>query len=76
MPNFGPGGVVFDRPGTMTGRPKALRRTEEMITRHQQSSFGNVPPPARVAACYSCLAWLLAGMTPGSGLALLARLID
>ncbi len=68
--------AAFDRPGTMTGRPEALRRTEEMITRHQQSSFGNAPPPARVAACYSCLAWLLAGMTPGSGLALLARLID
>ena len=29
MPNFGPGGGVFDRPGTMTGRPKALRRTEK-----------------------------------------------
>ena len=68
--------AAFDRPGTMAGRPKALRRTEEMITRHQQSSFGNAPPPARVAACYSCLAWLLAGMTPGSGLALLARLLD
>ncbi len=31
MPNLGLGGGVFDRPGTMTGRPKALRRTEETI---------------------------------------------
>ena len=50
MPNFGPGGGVFDRPGTMTGRPKALRRTEETILRHQQSPLGSAPPPARVVA--------------------------
>ena len=33
------------------GRPKALRRAEETILRHQQSSLGSAPAPARVAAC-------------------------
>ena len=33
------------------GRPKALRRAEETILRHQLSSLGSAPAPARVAAC-------------------------